>query len=145
MKKRRTVKESRFDTKEFRKLRTAWYKKLERSGFRDIEIFHEAHLDPESVMHGVSTGDLRRSLYKPETEEYFSLARGHVHDIEDPRIRLVWALHAEGWGITNIFNVVKDVFVTKRYHVLQMVRVERMRMFNLVRERCREEADQEDR
>ena len=90
-----------------RALRDKWYAKLNKSGFRDIEIIDKATGEHGPLMHGPSTGDLRRGLYKPATEEYYRCARKHLWDMRaraycpEDRLR-IWALHSEGVSQTKI-------------------------------------------
>lgn len=131
----------KFNDPEFLKLRNTWYRKLKEAGFEEIEIFSAKGEDPEPLMKGVSPGDLRRRLYKPETEEYYSLARAHCWGIEDPLSRMVWELHSEGKSVEKIFAVVKDHFRTNKNVVRKIVLSEKARMFQNVRDRANGEGE----
>lgn len=92
------------ETPEFQALRREWYDKATASGFKDIEQVIDSKGTVGDLLLGVSTGDLRRRLYKPETEQYYALARQHFHTErwyrkpEGALRRRVWALHMEGYG-----------------------------------------------
>ena len=93
------------ETPEVQALRREWYAKLKEEGFKDIEQVVDDRGTVGALLLGVSQGDLRRRLYKPETEQYYTLARQHLHTIErrpaKSRMRCaqaIWALHSEGYG-----------------------------------------------
>jgi hypothetical protein len=102
------------ETPEFQKLRRQWYKKLEKSGFTDIEQTVDAKGTVGGYLLGMSQGDLRRGLYKPETEEYFTRARQFAHSLPSGSLaRDVWELHAEGVYQTRIAQQLTRKLKTK--------------------------------
>jgi hypothetical protein len=91
-----------YETAKFKKLRDRWYRKVARSGLEDIEILdHEGNVSSNMLL-GVSRGDLRRNLYKKETEDYFRFARQHLWGIQGRRRRKIWELHADGYSVARI-------------------------------------------
>lgn len=85
---------------EFLRQRDEWYAKAKETGFVDLEMVDQKTKEPAThLLKGMSPGDLWRGLYKPDAEEYFSLARAHVHSYRlssRPVDRAVWAMWAEG-------------------------------------------------
>ncbi len=132
-----------YDDDIFIRLRRKWYQKAKDSGFDDIEIWGRKK-DPEPLLYGVSGGDLRRGLYKPETEEYYTLARGHLWEIEDKRFRLMWSMHSEGQSVDKIYTTVRGFLNVSKATVRDYLKAERIRMFQKVRERAYEQADEEE-
>lgn len=80
----------------FQKLRREWYAKLKENGFRDIEQDVDAFGTSGGMLLGVSAGDLRRKLYKSETEDYYRFARQYLHTMPTGLERAIWQLHSEG-------------------------------------------------
>lgn len=84
-------------------LKTVWYRKLERAGFRDIETGSEhdgllrtdKRIDPEKL-----------SEYEAQAE-YYRLAGQYLHEatFEAPFDRDVWERHAEGMSVRNIVDL----------------------------------------
>lgn len=99
------------NSKEFKKLKNKWYKKLEESGFDDIEYTGES----DGVLQTFDSYKARKMLKDwsavtlEGTEEYFRLARQflHSHQFEDVREKLIWEAHSEGVGIREIIKIVK--------------------------------------
>ena len=106
--------------KDLTKLRYEWYRKLEESGFRDIE-----------TLHGDLKADTSRRRMEARTPEdrearvrYYTLAEHHLFQADwtgRQRARIVWALHAKGLGIRAIcaetrwgFGVVRDAIRRER-------------------------------
>lgn len=120
-----------FDDDEFVALRDAWYAKLKEEGFEDIEILDKRTKHPGCMLKGVSPGDLRRGLYKPETEEYYRIARRHVWKLHTPLEREIWRLHAEGHSRSRIVARLGTRFHVTRSFVSRFLTQERERMFRL--------------
>lgn len=125
---------------EVQALRREWYARLAEDGFKDIEQVVDDKGEVGCLLLGVSQGDLRRRLFKPETEEYYRLARQHVHTLRygDGHRRLIWALHAEGYGAKRgIAELAKKGKTVTRSRYEKVVREERARMMR----RANREAD----
>lgn len=96
-----------YEEREFLDLRDEWYAKLKAEGHQDIEIVDRITRQHGPLMHGPSMGDLRRGLYKPETEEYYASCRKHLWRIKarpavtHSRVR-VWELYSEGYSAKRI-------------------------------------------
>jgi hypothetical protein len=104
-----------WQTANFKKLQDRWTKKLEDSGFVDIE-------QPEHFKSGVPDGALKtwvgRKYSKPsapdietlqEREEYYRLAGQFLwsHKFSSGAERLIWELHSNGKSIRNIVKELK--------------------------------------
>lgn len=92
--------------KQFDKLKAKWYKKLEKSGFVDIEQ------DEDHLKQWYSTRF--KVVYDPvlfkAKEDYYRLARQflHEHPFKSKYERLVWEYHSEGVGRREINNILKS-------------------------------------
>jgi DNA-directed RNA polymerase specialized sigma24 family protein len=84
----------------FRTLQQRWYKRLARSGFRDIEFTRNQQRrrrrgSPFLQKTPASSGLRQRQLY---AEEYFRLAGWFLHDHdwsqEPAKAKMIWTLHA---------------------------------------------------
>ena len=99
-------------TKEFKRLKQLWDKKLKQSGFEDIEY------DEDHLKHYVSSGLSRRlngATYEVKmqldesTQEYYRLAGQWLfdHTFNGSRERLIWTLHSNGESFRDIAKQVK--------------------------------------
>lgn len=87
------------ETPEFQELRRFWYARAAEDGFEDIEQVVDDKGTVGALLLGVSTGDLRRNLYKGETEDYYRYARQYLHSLPGWSLaRKVWELHSEGYS-----------------------------------------------
>lgn len=94
---------SAFDSTKFKQLKSKWYKKLVKSGFRDIENSRGDLVDHRS------TQDLWRRINGSTevfdaVQSYFywagdMVSRGVFASMLDKKI---WKLHAEGWSTRRI-------------------------------------------
>ena len=90
------------ETPEFQEMRRFWYARAAEDGFQDIEQVVDAKGTVGALLLGVSTGDLRRNLYKGETEDYYRYARQYLHSLPSCSLAYkVWELHCEGYSATN--------------------------------------------
>lgn len=96
----------KFQTKEFNRLKEKWYKKLEDSGYRDIEQ-DENHLKEWDSYAFKSR--YNKHLYASK-ETYFQLAGQFLHtfEFESKRHKVIWELHSNGMSITQIANALKS-------------------------------------
>lgn len=118
-----------YDTEEFKALRDEWYEKAKDDGFNDIEIIDGATGHPGCMLRGVSPGDLKRALYKPETEEYYRSARKWVWRTKKGVTRQIWKHHAEGFAEKTIFNMLEGRYEGLTfYQVKTTIKRERARM-----------------
>jgi hypothetical protein len=94
-----------FKTKEFESLKSKWYKKLEKSGFEDLE-----HSDENSpyLKHGSFQASMQ--FYTQEKETYYRLWTNYLshNKIEDHKLNLVFSMHSEGETLTQITNLLKS-------------------------------------
>ncbi len=77
-----------FNTKEFKELQAKWYRKLQLSGFKDIERNENSLYQP--------TKGLPMTI--EETTQYYKLARTYleVAEFESDLELAVWFLHSQG-------------------------------------------------
>jgi hypothetical protein len=107
---------SPFKTKEFQDLQKVWNRKLEKSGFQDIE---------RSDRVGKASGRLKTDALKNITqsytaeqfavkEEYYRLAGQFLHDykFKSDNDRTIWRMHSEGISVRDIIRALKKKGVT---------------------------------
>lgn len=89
-----------FKTKEFKKLKDKWYKKLEKSGFIDVEQDENTLIDWDSFRFGTA----RNKSHYEHHQEYFSYSGEflHTNEFESHKEHQIWSLHAEGKSIKEI-------------------------------------------
>lgn len=85
-------------------LEKTWYKKLEDSGFKDIET-------TDDVFWGERKKKRRLTATYSTTYEYYRLAGFFLYDYKfrDERDRLIWHLHCEGKTLHSIARETKKV------------------------------------
>ncbi len=93
-----------WDTKKFKALKAKWDKKLENSGFEDIENSDgslKAGTDPRAIQNALKE--------KEEREIYYSIASEFLetHAFKEGLHRDIWQLHAEGLGKLSIAQKLK--------------------------------------
>lgn len=95
--------------KAFDKLKKLWYKKLEKSGFKDIEQ------DEDNLK--VWTIKLSTSQYKngPEKQTYYYMASQflNTHEFKNHIDRIIWEYHCEGISYRNISKLLRKARVSK--------------------------------
>lgn len=118
------------EKKEVQDLRKKWYKILEEDGFEDIEQVVDRKGNVGCLLLGVSAGDLRRRLYKEETEDYYRFARQHAHSLQPGTLRrVIWELHAEGLSAPKIRKRIERIWGKHtRKKILDIIRAEKHRM-----------------
>lgn len=114
-----------YKTKQFRKLQNTWYKKLAKSGFKDIE--ETGHDDPflkRWHKHDIATA--YESGRAQETEKYFRVCRQFLnqHNFDTGTEKLIWALHSEGKSVREIAKEVEY----EKSHVHNIITALRKRM-----------------
>jgi len=90
-----------FKTKKFQKLKDKWYRKLERTGFEDIEQDEKSL----KVWESQAFSDHRYNRHTfAEKQEYYSLAGRfyHEHEFASEKLKQIWKYHSEGLSITEI-------------------------------------------
>lgn len=94
-----------FKTKKFEDLKDKWYKKLEKSGFKDIEQDEDNLKEWESFAF---CGRYQKSLFQSK-EAYFQMAGQflHTYKFKNERDRFIWECHADGKTITQIAEALK--------------------------------------
>lgn len=88
-----------YNSKEFKKLQAEWYKKLEDSGFEDIEP-HENTLKSWSLEIGRKLNQ-ERPLVMQAKLDYYGMARSFLHDyhFNTETDKEIWERHSEGTGV----------------------------------------------
>jgi hypothetical protein len=112
-----------FKTKEFKDLQKIWNKKLERSGFEDIER-------KDSV--GARSGRLKTHALKnivdnytaeefAVKEEYYRLAGQFLHEykFKSDKDKTIWRMHSEGISYLDIIKALKKKGVTAYKDLVQ--------------------------
>lgn len=96
-----------YRTKSFKTLNSEWAKKLEQSGFEDVE-YREDMMNT----HGTSSFFLAKFEFVKDNakEEYYRLAGQFLysHEFESERLKDVWALHCEGVSMRDIHDKLKN-------------------------------------
>lgn len=92
-----------FNSKEFKKLKAEWDKKLLESGFQDIENTDgtlKASTDPRTISNALKE--------KEEREIYYTIARRFLqtHTFANEIEKKIWEGHTEGIGIRKIAKLV---------------------------------------
>jgi hypothetical protein len=97
---------SQFKTPKFKELQEKWYKKLEKSGFKDIEQDEYYFADG----HGVSTIDKRRVTWEIQ-QEYYRLATHFLNDhkFKNRFEQIVWEYHSNGMSVRDIADTLNKV------------------------------------
>ncbi len=95
-----------------------WYKKLEQSGFKDIEK-DEHRLKQWSSK--LNTDVVRRNW--EAKNEYYSMARRFLNNykFESNLEKNIWAYHAEGISARNISKLLKKVRINKYFVTISVI------------------------
>lgn len=113
---------SQLKTKKFESLKTQWYKKLKKEGFKDIEnpkgnlIKFESTIWKSTKFHKTADSMMLRQA----RESYFRLA-GHFlydHEFETSTDKAIWTMHANGKTLDHIKTFCKDLTRDKVYHII---------------------------
>lgn len=124
---------SQFRTKQFKDLKDSWYKKLEDSGFKDIET-------DESMLKWSATSQFAQSVKNNGVEgqeaagEYYRVAGFFLHDnkFENKLYKSIWRLHSEGISIREIPSVLaKEGVNTTVARVRRILEKLRKKLFNV--------------
>lgn len=99
-------------TKKFKDLKKEWDKKLEKTGFKDIET-------PDGKLknyHSVYWGIEERKERALRATGYFDLAMDvfRKHKFKNPKEKLVWLLHAKGNTVRGIEEKFEKWFTEAR-------------------------------
>jgi hypothetical protein len=95
----------------FEKLQDKWYKKLEKTGFKDIE-YADMSVKSARVSRSLNWSDptLRQSVL-----EYYLMAYNFLIDykFESEVDKIIWEYYAEGLSIRDIVQILKDTKVMR--------------------------------
>lgn len=113
-----TPKPKFYETEEFKKLNAKWKKKLETSGFEDIEHEKDYLKRPASGKFNTKTEgrDFQlKHVYYQSVEEYYRLAGQFFHDypFKDNKEKCIWELHKDGISIRDSLKILR----AKRFKV----------------------------
>ncbi len=114
------------ETPEFLALQKAWYSKLERKGFRDIEFLDTTGSTDSRFLRG---GDAYHAplRYDASREEYYRLANQWVWEAGRTLKgldRKIWRAHAEGLS----YREIREKHVCSVDKIMSVVKRERVRM-----------------
>jgi len=125
------------NSKEFKELQAKWYKKLEKSGFKDaetVEGYHEPYR-PLRQWHA-SCFFLRHAPLRREAKtEYYRLAGQFLYDntFKSKLEMRMWELHAEGKSIREIVRIMnkpkKRTYKRKVHETLQQLSKDMLAMY----------------
>lgn len=95
-----------FQTKEFQKLKRQWYKKLEQSGFKDLE----AHENSEYVVNDVELRRMRALAVDPSRAEWYRCVARYAHSnlFEKKVHKAIYMLYAEQLSHREIWERLRD-------------------------------------
>lgn len=96
-------------SKDFKALQAKWYAKLEKKGFVDIEQKNGRLKTYDGLFFHTQLGKKGQSFFEAK-EEYYRRAGQFLHEyqFETPFAKQVWALHADGYGIREIVDYLKQ-------------------------------------
>lgn len=100
--------------KEFNKLKVKWYKKLEKTGFQDIEKNEHALKQPAAKPFNKKTGLVRTGRWTAQ-RDYFLMTEQflNIHNFETNLQKIIWEYHSNGLGVRAIADVLNKTKVTK--------------------------------
>ena len=107
-----------FKDPKFKKLKAQWYKKLEKSGFDDIED-HNYPDDPLRCYHALDFKKVSPEKYEQVTK-YYENARQLLFTYKFPNdsIRRIWELYVEG---TTVREIEKQVRKYKKTRIAEII------------------------
>jgi hypothetical protein len=105
-----------FNTKEFKDLKSKWYKRLKDAGFDDIER-QDLEGENGSILKTAAMENIKRSYTVDQfkiKEEYYRLAGQFLNSnkFRSEIDRQIWAMHCEGISIRNIIKALKEKKLT---------------------------------
>lgn len=97
-----------YETAKFKKLTAKWYKKLERTGFEDIEDVNSPREFLKAAHDTRFKINFDSSTFE-ERQRYFQLASQLVftYPFKNPKEKKVWKLHSEGMSERVIAEITK--------------------------------------
>lgn len=120
---------SPFKTKEFKALKAKWDKKLEKSGFDDIE--RDGNL---KLFHSVYFADPRRydENVVEAKHQYYNIAGVFLneHKFANTLEKKIWQLHSEGKSIREIEKALAKVYRTYKDHIHKTLQALQAEMIN---------------
>lgn len=103
------------DNKEFKSLKSTWYKKLKKEGFNDIEQKIPGRKDEYTLKKWSNRFNPKAPwnsipLLRESKEAYYRLAGFFLHEHEFPSIldQKIWELHCEGLGAREVAKVLRN-------------------------------------
>lgn len=109
----------------FKELQAHWYKKLEKSGFVDIEK-KETNLRTYRYRNDEGTSNQFTSTWRNSKMEYYSLATQFLneHEFQTNIEKVIWEYHTNGISVRNITNLLSKAKLsqTNRTYVWFIVR-----------------------
>lgn len=115
-----------FKTKKFKSLKEKWYKKLEKSGFEDIE---------DNSLEEPLIKDWHSRRFKKWPKEvfdfrlkYYADARSllHTYAFESELHKRIWELHSEGWSLRDIEQEIGEYKKDTINHIIHKIKLQGM-------------------
>lgn len=117
------------DTPTFKQLRIEWYKKLKSSGFNDIEYLTHDYLKTNAKQVQLNPWIIE-GMRPTFRDEYFSICRDFHNSNEFallinkyPHYEAIWALHCDGYFITEIARSLGRPMYGVRFIVRRIARI----------------------
>lgn len=115
---------------DFQKLQKKWYKKLEDSGFEDIES------DEFNLKTWSSTFHLKHSLETWQAKaEYYQLATNFLEEYKfnSNLDKIIWEYHSNGLGARKIATILKDakIKVSNRTTIWEVIKKLKSSMYEM--------------
>jgi hypothetical protein len=98
-------------TKSYKEIREVWYKKLETSGFKDIET-NDYNLKTNSNVFAK-----KRSIKSQDSKyEYFYMARQFLNDYKfnSRKEQIIWEYWSEGMSVTGIVETLRKTKIVPK-------------------------------
>lgn len=104
-------------TEDYQSLKKVWYKKLEKSGFQDIE---QDEFNLKQYSFRITQAAVRRSWHA--SSEYYYMADQFLHNFKfkNNLERIIWEYHANGISMRDIAKLLKKVKFHKKIHYLDI-------------------------
>lgn len=98
-----------YKTEKFKRLESKWYKKLEQSGFVEIEN-KKNDTDYLKVWHS----QYFQCKYTPDAflrkQEYYHMTREflHIHEFDSDKEKMIWEMHSQGLSLRKISTALRS-------------------------------------
>lgn len=111
-----------FKTERFIVLRIEWEKKLEESGFKDIERNNSLKRFHSYDFQDIYTED----RFKEKSEYYYDAFQFlHIHEFKHEAHRQIWELHTHGIPYRDIAMFLKQKYPKEKFHFVKVGQIVR--------------------